>query len=452
MPHYDVAVIGGGVSGLAASFYANRRGLKTALLEASHRLGGLIHTDLVRGCTLEAGPDSFLAAKPAVEQLAGELGISGELIDSNDAERRIFIARNGSLVPMPKGMVMMVPTDLEAVESSHLFGDETRRRFRSEEGTPPLDRPGDFSIGELVQSHFGDEALAYIAEPLLSGVYGGDPARLSARSVLPRFVEYERVYGSLILGARQETRTAGNGSLFRSFAGGMGRFISALEAEVRKHSVVLHRHALSIEPTTSGSYVVHCAEGGVSASQIVLAVPAYEAARLLASFNQRLAGQLSQIPYSSAILGTFLFDRSIFSHPLNGFGFLVPRPERKVIAAATWINTKFPSRVADGLVALRAFVVDPEAETWLQAADKEAGNAMLTDLCRFMGELGHPVYTGVYRWPKSMPQYTVGHRDRVNSVLEHICQYPGVHLVSNYLNGIGIPDCVKLAEETFTIP
>lgn len=443
-------VIGGGISGLAAAYYAACSGRSVSVIERETRLGGLIQTDRVQGCALEAGPDSFLAAKPSVKQLAEHLGIADKIIGSNDSARRTFIARDGKLIAMPRGMVLMVPTDLESARSSPLFGEDTMKRLTAEMEMPARSRGKDFSIGELVADHFGEEVLTYIAEPLLSGVFGGDPSRLSAPSVLPRFVEYERQLGSLIRGALGESRSTG-GSLFRSFSGGMGDLITALEANVRQSASVIRAEVTSIVQDDTG-YRVNYKAGKINADEVALCVPAHAAAALVTGLSTELASHFNEIPYSSAILCTYLFDGSSFPHPLDGFGFLVPRPERSVIAAATWINTKFPSRAAANRVALRAFLVDPEANQHLDTSDENVSKAALKDLSRFMGDLGNPVYSDVHRWPKSMPQYVVGHSERVANILRLTSGHPRLHLVSNYVDGVGIPDCIRLAAKAFANP
>ena len=443
MTDRSVVIIGGGISGLSTAFYLGRRGIETTLVEPSSRLGGLIQTNVVSGCRLEAGPDSFIATKPAVQQLAQHLGIADEVIGSNDAERRVFIVRHGELVPMPNGMVMMVPTDIEAALASPLFGHNSKQRFLSEENTLAVERSGDFTIRELVESHFGTEALEYVTEPLLTGVYGGDPGQLSARSVLPRFVEYERVYGSLIRGARQEKRAAQPGSLFLSFAKGMEQLVTLLAERIRPHTAIVHDCCIAIEHGSAAGYTVRCEQQVLQAADVIVTTPAHVAVDLLAPLDESVAVDLAAIPYSSAILGTLLFKKESFDHPLNGFGFLVPRPERKLVAAATWTNTKFPSRVASGLVALRVFVVDSEAGLNNNLPDHELTRLILDDLRRLMGISATPVHAALHRWPRSMPQYVVGHGDRIGRLQERLAGLPGIHIASNYLDGIGIPDCVR---------
>jgi oxygen-dependent protoporphyrinogen oxidase len=214
-----VLILGGGVSGLATAYFLSRCGIPSTIVEKTTRTGGLIKTDCIEGCRLEAGPDSFIATKPAVRELADELpGLHDQIIGSNDAARRIFVARNGKLLPMPKGMVMMVPAEWEPLQQSELLSEEAKRRIDLETSMKPRERQEDISVGQLVNEHFGSEVLEYLTEPLLCGVYGGDSENLSAESVLPRFVGYERKYGSLVKGVQHELRDKpkNGGSLFLS--------------------------------------------------------------------------------------------------------------------------------------------------------------------------------------------------------------------------------------------
>ncbi len=448
MTKTDVAIIGGGISGLSTAFYLKKLGIRSVLLEKEDRLGGLIRTDYIKGCELEAGPDSFISAKPAVAELAKDLQIENDLIGSQDEKRQIFVIRNGHLTPMPKGMVMMVPTDWGSALRSPLFSDKTKGRFLLETYSKPRERPGDFSIRDFVLDHFGEESLAYVTEPLLSGVYGGDAARLSAKSVLPRFVEYEREAGSLIKAAgREQGATGKKQSFFQSFRGGMQILTEKLRESIGQDHLCLQAEVKQIQPRRDG-WCVQTQSERVQAAEVVLACPAHISSRLAAEVYPELARELAAIPYSSAILVTLLYRRESCSHPLNGFGFLVPRPERNTIAAATWINTKFPSRVAPEFVAIRAFIVHPEADSLLQTPQAELVSLVVADLRRFMGIASDPVYSRVSPWPQSMPQYVVGHSERCGHIRSLLEKCPGLHLVSSYFDGVGIPDCIRLAEKT----
>lgn len=448
MTKTDVVIVGGGISGLSAAFYLKQRGIRSILFEKTDRLGGLIRTDYVKECELEAGPDSFISTKTSVVKLAEDLRIENELIGSNDQKRKIFVVRNGALTPMPKGMVMMVPTNWNSVLRSPLFSDRTKGRFLLETFSKPRERSDDFSIRDFVLDHFGEEPLTYITEPLLSGVYGGDAAQLSARSVLPRFVEYERECGSLIKAVQRERSGADRKqSFFLSFRGGMQTLIKKLRENLDGHAIRLRA---AVEQISRDAHCWHVQAQGerIEASEIILACPAHVSSKLLVELDPALACELAAVPYSSAMVVTLLYKQESLGHPLNGFGFLVPRPERKTIAAATWINTKFPSRVAPEFAAIRAFIVDGEATLHLQTPEAELLSSVRSDLKHFMGVTSDPVYTQVSPWPRSMPQYVVGHTQRCGRILSLSEKWPGLHLVSNYFEGVGIPDCVRLAEET----
>jgi oxygen-dependent protoporphyrinogen oxidase len=298
-------------------------------------------------------------------------------------------------------------------------------------------------VGELVEDHFGREVLDYVAEPLLAGVYGGDPAQLSAPSVLPEFVDYERALGSLIAGVQKERRQRG-GSIFLSFRSGMGELIEALTSRLQ-HAAEIRNEAVSEIAHAGQHWRIRTGMGEYTATDVVLAVPAHMAARLVRPFHAALASELGAIPYSSAVVASLLFPRDAVARPLDGFGFLVPRPERRLISAATWVNTKFPSRVAAGLAAIRTFIVDPEASTCTSKSDPELLADIRSDLTRLMGVKAEPRYGAVHRWPASMPQQVVGHGDRRARILEAVQQLEGLHLVSNYLDGVGLPDCVRWA-------
>lgn len=443
----ELLIVGGGISGLAAAYYAGQHGIKSILLEKTNRLGGLIRTDIVEGCRLEAGPDSYIAAKPAVAELAAEIGLESQIIASNDAARRVFIVRSGKLVPLPEGMSMMVPGKLRNAFHSELFGPATKLRFLTERSFRPLKRGTDVSVGRLVSDHFGREVLEYVADPLLVGVYGGDSGNLSAQSVLPRFLGYEERYGSLIRGVQKENKTGTQGGLFRSFSNGMQTLTDALAKGVTDTTEIVHREANAVG-RNEDHWVVEIGSKLLKAKHLVLACPAKICARLLENPAPELAGSLAAIPYSSAILITLLFPADQVRRALNGFGFLVPKSERRSLAAATWINTKFPSRVAPGLIALRGFVVGDDAVELLKTTDDELVRLARDEFQRLMQIEAAPIASIVSRWPDSMPQYVVGHGERTKQIEESLSRYPGLHLVGNAYDGVGIPDCVRRARET----
>ena len=444
----EVVIIGGGVSGLATAHYLGRHGIPSVILERASRLGGLIGTDVVQGCRLEAGPDSYLAAKPAVTDLARDLGdLRQDVIESNDSARRVFILRDGKLLALPRGMVMMAPGQWAPVLRSPLLSTRTKLRLLAETHFRPQERPEDITVGKLIEDHFGREVVDYIAEPLLCGVYGGDVENLSAESVLPRFIGYERKYGSLIKGVRYERGSdATQGPLFLSFREGMQQITDALEGSIRERVRVVRAEATAVRKISRGWHI-DTGEDSLRASHVILACPAYISGQLLQNTAPQLATELGAIPYSSAILVTLVFDRRSLGHPLNGFGFLVPRKERRAIAATTWVSTKFPPRVLPNLSALRAFVVGPQATEWMPASNEPLVELVRNELLHIMGIDARPLLSTVHKWPSSMPQYIVGHHDRIRRIHEYATQLEGLHIVGNAYEGVGIPDCVRLAKE-----
>jgi oxygen-dependent protoporphyrinogen oxidase len=303
----------------------------------------------------------------------------------------------------------------------------------------------DQSVAEFVRSHYGQEAVDYLAEPLLAGVYGGDPGRLSVGSVLPRFIELEARYGSLTRGVLHERRKAAAQArgvpLFRTLRGGLGQLVDALETAARPAVI----HGAAEQLVSAGHYRVRVNGDWIEAQSVVLACPAYEAAALLAGPAPELAGLLAAIPYSHSITLALGYERARLQHPLNGFGFLVPRLERRRLVACTWVGTKFSERVPDHLAVLRCFL-GGEDDAVLAGSDDELVAAARAELRDIMGVDAEPLFVRLARWPRSMAQYTVGHARRLEEIEARLQQVPGLHLAGNAYQGIGIPDCVRMGK------
>ncbi|HEX7359917.1 MAG TPA: protoporphyrinogen oxidase [Bryobacteraceae bacterium] len=446
MEETPVVIVGGGISGLASAYFLGKAGIRSTIIEKAGRLGGLIGTDRIEDCVLEAGPDSYLGSKTAATELARELGLGNDIAGSNDAERRVYIVRRGRLVPLPRGMVFMAPSEWRPALASPLFSTATKLRFLREILARPRARAEDISVHDFVAAHFGEEVVHYLAEPLLAGVYGGAAEALSAASVLPRFLAYEREYGSLIRGVRRERRAREPGSLFLTFRHGMQQFSSALADAVAPFSHTVHAEAQTVEKREN-SWRVQTPDASFEAAELILACPAHVSARLLRTAAPELARELAAIPYSSAILVTVVYPDTGIRHPLQGFGFLVPRAERKTIAAATWIHRKFPFRVPAGLAALRAFIVDPEAGRLAANSREELIRLVRADFKQILGIEAEPLFATVYSWPTSMPQYVVGHEARRKRITRLVEAELGLSLAGNAFGGVGIPDCIHLAQQ-----
>lgn len=435
-------IVGGGITGLAAAHTLAKAGHPVTLIEKSPRLGGVIETRNVQGCVIEGGPDSFLAAKPAAMQLIKELGMADEVISSNDHDRVTYIWKKGRLVRMPDGLMMMVPTKMLPMALSPLLSWGTKIRMGLEFlRRPPAEPQPDRTVAEFIRDHYGQETVDYLAEPLLAGVYGGDPEELSVTSTLTRFVDMEAKYGSLTratLAARKNAPAGGSGSLFRTLKGGLGDLVARLETEIRPRIRIIHAEAQTIE--SGGAWRVRTGGDWISAEHLILATPAWQAASLLQSVDGTISDMLAAVGYNSSMTIALGYDAVQAKHAYPGFGFLVPKVERQFLAAATFVGTKFSHRVPESLSLIRCFA---GGDSNLSLPDEQVIARARQDLQRILGLRADPLFTSVTRWPRSMAQYRVGHAERVNDLTARLSKFPNLRLAGNAYQGIGIPDCIQ---------
>ena len=432
-------VVGGGISGLAAAHYLTRAGVNVTLIEKELALGGVMRTEFIDGCTLELGPDSFLAAKPWLLDLIRDLGLSDDLIGSNDHLRKSYILRHGRLVPLPDGLMMVVPTKVLPLLASPLLSWRTKIRMGLEWFRQPSAAQADRSVADFLRDHYGQESVDYLGEPLLSGVYGGDPAELSVISVLPRFAEIEAKYGSLTRGVlAMRGKGKASGALFQSLKGGLSEISDAIVRTAGERLTVIQGEADAME-RTGDCWRVRVNGESCEAWDVVLACRAYESSRLVRPFAPELAELLSAIPYTSSMTLALGYRRADVKHPLNGFGFLVPRAERGLLLGCTWVGTKFSHRVPDDKVMLRCFMAGDS----LSLSDDQIVATARAEILRIMGVDAEPVFAKISRWPRSMAQYTVGHSVRVKRIEALAAALPGLHLAGSAYHGIGLPDCVR---------
>jgi oxygen-dependent protoporphyrinogen oxidase len=439
---HKALIIGGGISGLSAAYYLSKAGIRPTLLERKPRLGGVIQTSVQQGCVLEEGPDGFMAAKPWAMNLIRELGLADQVIGSNDHSRITYIVKKGKLVPMPEGLMMMVPTKFLPLVETPLLSWGAKFRMGLEIFRQPHGPQPDRSVYEFLLDHYGEESIDYLAEPLLAGVYGGDPREMSVNSVLARFVDLETKYGSLTRGALAQPRPPNpGGSFLQTLKGGLGRLIEAL----RPSADVLQADVEAVE-NTAGGFRVRAAGDWLEAEHVVVATPAGDAARVLQPLQPALASLLAAVPYTSSITLALGYRKNTFDHPLIGHGFLVPKKERKAIFGCTWVGNKFDYRVPANMVVLRCFL----GADAMPLSDAALVDAARSDLHSFMGLEAEPVFHNVARWPNAMAQYTVGHETRVAQIEELTRSIPGLYLAGNAYHGIGIPDCVRMGQEAAT--
>jgi protoporphyrinogen/coproporphyrinogen III oxidase len=433
-------IIGGGISGLSAAYYLSKAGIRPTLVECRPRVGGVIQTSVIQDCILEEGPDGFMAAKPWAMNLIRELGLDDQVMGSNDHSRVTYIVKKGKLVPMPEGLMMMVPTKILPLVETPLLSWGAKFRMGLEFFRQPPAKPlPDRSVYEFLLDHYGEECIDYLAEPLLAGVYGGDPRDMSVNSVLARFVEIETKYGSLTRGALATPRpkTSG-GSFLLTLKPGLGALIDALKPSAD----TLQAKVESIERSGAG-FRVRANGDWMEADHVVVATTACEAAPLVQALQPELAALLAGIPYTSSVTLSLGYIARTFDHPLQGHGFLVPKKERKFIFGCTWVGNKFDHRVPGSMVVLRCFL----GGNAMDLSDEAIVDAARSELNSIMGLEAEPVFHNVARWRDSMAQYTVGHAERVERIEALAREIPGFHLAGNAYHGIGIPDCVRMGQE-----
>ena len=450
-----IAIVGGGISGLAAAFALEERrragdSLEYAVYESGPRFGGVLATDQVDGCLVEAGPDSFLTEKPWAADLCRRLGIEDQLIGSNDGGRKTYILVKSKLTPMPDGLMFMVPTRLAPTLLSTLFSPATKFRMMREWRFSPRHSRNDESVAALVERHYGAEMVERLADPLLSGVYGGEAEQLSVRAVLPRFVEMESKYGSLgrgMLAARKNVKTVQSAlPIFSSLKGGMQQLAEALVARLPVDVLRVISRVQAVQKQDRG-WVVSAGYASDQFDAVIVATSATAAAPLFEITSAELASELKAIPYSSSMTVALGFDNEVRAALPAGFGFLVPRSEGKRMLAATFVHNKFSHRAPEDRALIRCFLGGTRDEAVLQLPDDEILGIVREELRQILRLNAEPVFTRIYRWKGAMAQYIVGHLERLQRIESLLKQLPGLALAGNAYRGIGVSDCVRSGEE-----
>ncbi|MDR3635139.1 MAG: protoporphyrinogen oxidase [Isosphaeraceae bacterium] len=463
--HDRVVIIGGGLSGLTIARRIveraglHRRPIEVVVLEAKDRVGGVISTRRVDGFTIEGGPDSFITNKPWGVDLCRSLGIEDQLIGTDPAHRRSFVVRQGRLVPVPEGFVLMSPHRIGPILITPILSFRGKLRMLMDLVLPRKDDEADESLASFVKRRLGREALDRLVQPLVGGIYTADPAELSMEATLPQFQEMERTHGSLIRAAwrlrKQLRSTEANASgarygLFVTLADGMDglprALVSSLPPGTVRTNAVVRRVS---RPDPVSPWHIELLDGPpLHANAVVLATETHASARLLDAFDPDLALKLRSIPYASSAIVNIAYRRDQVAHPLDGFGVVVPAIEGRAILAVSFLSIKFPRRAPAGTVLMRVFLGGATQPEVFDYDDEMLKVIVRDELGSLLGARGEPLLTEVGRHARAMPQYTLGHTARVAAIRLHAARHSRLLLAGIGYDGVGIPDCIRAAQAT----
>lgn len=442
-----VVVIGGGITGLAAAQrVAEELGPDAVrLIERSGRLGGKISTEAVGGAIVEGGPDCFLALKPAGLAMVRRLGLEHRIIGTDPRFGRSFVKRGGQLHELPEGISGLVPSRIGPLLRTPLLSPRGRARAALELFVPRRKPAGDESIAGFVTRRFGREAYDWLIEPLLGGIHAGDGARLSLPATFPQLSDTERTHGSVLrfmMKARlgRQRRPAGPAG-FVTLRGGLGEMVTALEERLDGR-VSLGRSVTSLTRGDDGWTVTLDAGETISAERVIVAAPADAAAPLLASADPALAAELGAMRFASTVTVTVAFPAEAVPRRLPGYGYVVPRAEGGSVIACSWTSHKFPERVRGDLIMLRLFLGRDGDDAITAAPDDAVMFAVRRELRDVHGVTSEPLWWRLFRWPAAMPQYVLGHQDRLGRIARRLETLPGLAVAGSSFTGAGIPDCI----------
>ena len=463
-----VVIVGGGISGLSAAFALLEQArskdvpFQCTIVEEQDYLGGKIVTNRRDGVITEGGPDSFLTTKPAALALCEKLGLSSQLINTNQENAQTFTYSKGRLRQFPQGLISMVPTKVGPLFHSGVLSWAGIVRMGADWIIPRRARTNaEETLAEFFSRRLGSEAFDRLIEPLVSGIYAGDANELSVDATFPHLVELERKHGSLIKGALAMQRVrpshkpdAKARTLFTTLRGGLGDLITSLTERLSEAGVSLRRGTNVRTVQTLGAradpaYRLELEGGDVlEAEAVILATPAYVSASLLRPLDDEVSTFLDQIPYASTMTISMVFPEPEVKRLIRGYGFVVPRVENRSLIAATWSSMKWAERAPAGQCLVRCYLGGRGREHLLDLDDSELTGRACRELETIAGIQSRPLHVEVYRWPRAMPQYIRGHRERVRHIRERVARQPGLYVTGAAYDGIGIPDCIRDADQT----
>ncbi len=458
-------VVGAGISGLAAAFKLAERGVTVTVLEATDEPGGSIKTVHRDGFLLEAGPDSFLTEKPAALELCRTLQIEDQVIATNSKWRRSFIALDGQLHPIPQGFYLLAPVRLGSFLATPLLSWPGKLRAAADLWLPRGPEQADESLASFVRRRFGAELLERLAQPLVAGIYTADMETLSLRATFPKFLDMETQHRSVILGLRKRnaartnqaashstslTASGARYGLFATLKDGLGTLVKALLARLPAGGITYGESVTNLSRAASGWRLDTHGGRTYEVDAVCLALPAHVAGRLLKPVDETLAGLLQGIRYASTATVNLGYAREQIGHPLDGFGFVVPASEGRRLLAVTFSHVKFPDRAPEGKALLRAFVGGALQPAVAEMEARELAQLVHHELQALLDISGSPLFSEIHRHPRSMPQYEVGHLDRVAQIRGRVHALPNLALAGNAYDGIGLPDCIASGESAAT--
>ena len=457
-----VAVIGGGIAGLAAAYtlVTEGPGAEITLVEARPRLGGVILTERHDDFLIDGGPDSFLARKPGALELCEELGLSDELLPAAEMRNKVRILREGKMELLPDGFLLGIPPDARSLLESTLLTMRGKMRMAMEPFVARREEETEESVADFWRRRLGDEAYERIGEPLLGGIHASDTERLSLHATFPDIAAMERKHGSLTRALRKRPKgvapgggNPGDGNPggaakrpqgFVSLKGGMGDLVAVLEETIRGGAEVHLGERIAVVEGHETPYRI-VFEGGdaIEVDALVMAAPAHAAAAVFRESHPALGEALARIPYVSSSVVYLAYPRSAFDRMPGGYGFLIPRTEKRRIIAATFVSSKFAGRAPDDVLLVRAFVGGALNEELASLSEPNLIRLAIEELAEVLGIEARPSWVKTYFWEKAMAQYNVGHLARVEAIDHEVAGLPGLILAGAGYRGSGIPDCIR---------
>ncbi|MFN8492935.1 MAG: protoporphyrinogen oxidase [Caldilineaceae bacterium] len=450
----NALIIGGGITGLAAAYRLQilAPDISIILIEQDNRLGGKLLTEQVNGFLIEAGPDSFLSRKPRGVGLCEELGLTNLFQARDPRHNKTFVRRHGALHPLPSGLTGMIPTNLDALNNSTLISPEGKARLAQEPDLPPAPGNDDESVAQFVSRRLGREVYENVVEPLMSGIYAGDGEQLSLLATFPQLRQLERKYGSLIKGLLANQAASGAASAnyppFISLRPGISELVTQLLARLTNTKIVTGVGVKALTQTAGRGYTATLSDGQrINADALIITTPAFVTARLVETIDPTLAEAHAAIPYVSSATVCLAFAPSDLPAPLVGYGYVVPRAEDTDVLAATWTSNKWEGRAPDDQVLVRIYLGRYGRRDVSLEDDTTLLDMAYTELRETAGITAKGYLSHIYRWPLGMPQYKVGHLQRLAAIEERLAQHSNLLVAGAAYRGVGIPDCILAGEQ-----